>query len=139
MLTSRKTGDLDPFVETKCIAFITRCKHAGIDILITSTRRDFEAQHELYLQGREKPGKIVTNADAGYSFHNFGVAFDFVPIVNGKPVWDDVALFTKCGEIAESLGLEWAGRWEKFKELAHCQYTKGITLAEFRSGKTLLA
>jgi len=46
-------------------------------------------------------------------------------------------LFTKCGEIAESVGLEWAGRWTKFKEMAHCQYTGGLTLADFQAGKTL--
>ena len=136
MTSSRKTSDLLPIVETRCIAFITLCKQRGIDVLITSTYRDQRAQHELWKQGRELPGKIVTNADAGQSFHNFRVAFDFVPLVNGKPVWEDEALFNQCGKIAESLGLEWAGRWERFKELAHCQYTNGLTLKDFQAGKT---
>jgi peptidoglycan L-alanyl-D-glutamate endopeptidase CwlK len=96
-----------------------------------------QPQNALYAQGRTTPGKIVTNAKGGQSFHNYGVAFDFVPIVGGKAQWNDVALFTKCGEIAESIGLEWAGRWVKFKELAHCQYTGGLTLQDFQQGKTL--
>jgi peptidoglycan L-alanyl-D-glutamate endopeptidase CwlK len=91
----------------------------------------------LYAQGRTAPGKKVTNAKGGQSFHNWKVAFDFCPIVNGKPNWNDVALYTKCGEIAESVGLEWAGRWKSFKELAHCQYTGGLTLHDFQQGKTL--
>jgi peptidoglycan L-alanyl-D-glutamate endopeptidase CwlK len=65
------------------------------------------------------------------------VAFDFVPLVNGKPAWNDTKLFTKCGEIAEKHGLEWAGRWKRFSELAHCQYTNGLTLADFQAGKTI--
>jgi len=136
MINSRKLTDLEPEVETKCQAFITRCGHAGIDVIITSTYRDGESQHELYRQGRDLPGKIVTKADAGQSFHNWKVAFDFVPLRNGKPVWDDEMLYISCGEIAESLGLEWGGRW-KFKDLPHCQYTKGLSLKDFQEGKTI--
>ena len=111
---------------------------AGIDVIITSTYRDFESQTALFNQGRTTAGKKVTNAKAGQSFHNYKVAFDFVPVINGKPVWDDNSgLFTKCGTIAESCGLEWAGRWTKFKELAHCQYTGSLSLRDFQQGKTL--
>lgn len=117
--------------------FINRCKAAGIDVIITSTYRDHASQNALYAQGRTTPGKKVTNAKGGQSYHNWKVAFDFCPIVNGKPAWNDVALFTKCGEIAESVGLEWAGRWVKFKELAHCQYTGGLKIADFQAGKTI--
>ena len=136
MINSRKLEDLHPKVKKLCEDFIASCDKQGIDILITSTYRDGESQNELYSQGRTKPGRIVTNARAGQSYHNWRVAFDFVPLVFGKPVWNDVALFTKCGEIAESVGLEWAGRWNKFKELAHCQYTGGLSLQDFQQGKT---
>jgi len=135
MINSRKLEDLHPKVKTLCEKFIASCNKQGIDILITSTYRDGESQSALYAQGRTAPGKIVTNAKAGQSFHNWRVAFDFVPLVNGKAQWNDTALFTKCGEIAEAVGLEWAGRWKKFKELAHCQYTNGLSLLDFQSGK----
>ena len=137
MANSRSLTDLHPKVAALCSEFINSCKKQNIDILITSTYRDGASQNALYAQGRTAPGKKVTNAKAGQSFHNWRVAFDFVPIVNGKAVWNDVALFTKCGEIAESVGLEWAGRWVKFKELAHCQYTNGLSLFDFQSGKSL--
>lgn len=136
MINSRKLEDLHPKVATKCDQFIKACAKQNIDVLITSTYRDGESQNALYAQGRTAPGKIVTKAKAGQSFHNWKCAFDFVPIVNGKAQWNDTALFTKCGEIAESLGLEWAGRWTKFKELAHCQYTNGLTLQDFQQGKS---
>ena len=137
MINSRKLEDLHPKVKKLCEDFIASCDKQGIDILITSTYRDGESQNELYSQGRTKPGRIVTNARAGQSYHNWRVAFDFVPLVFGKPVWNDVALFTKCGEIAELVGLEWASRWKKFKELAHCQYTNGLSLQDFQQGKTI--
>ena len=137
MINSRSLSDLNPKVAAMCSEFINRCKAQHIDILITSTYRDAESQNALYAQGRTTEGKKVTNAKAGQSFHNWKVAFDFCPIVNGKPNWSDVALYTKCGEIAEGVGLEWAGRWKTFKELAHCQYTGGLTLHDFQQGKTL--
>lgn len=137
MINSRSLSDLNPKVAAMCSEFINRCKAQHIDILITSTYRDAESQNALYAQGRTAPGKKVTNAKGGQSYHNWKVAFDFCPIVNGKPNWSDVALYTKCGEIAEGVGLEWAGRWKTFKELAHCQYTGGLTLHDFQQGKTL--
>ena len=136
MINSRKLEDLHPKVKTLCENFIASCAKQGIDVLITSTYRDGESQNELYAQGRTKAGRIVTNARAGQSYHNWRVAFDFVPIVNGKAIWNDVTLFTKCGEIAESVGLEWAGRWKRFKEMPHCQYTGGLSLLDFQQGKT---
>lgn len=137
MINSRKLEDLNPKVRVLCEKFIEKCKSQNIDILITSTYRDGASQDALYAQGRTTAGKIVTNARAGQSYHNWRVAFDFVPLVHGKAQWSDVATFTKCGEIAESVGLEWAGRWKKFKELAHCQYTGGLKLADFQAGKTI--
>ena len=137
MINSRNINDLNPKVKVLCEKFISECKKQNIDVLITSTYRDAASQNALYAQGRTTPGRIVTNAKAGQSFHNWRVAFDFVPIVSGKAQWNDLDTFNKCGEIAESVGLEWAGRWKRFKELAHCQYTGGLRLADFQAGKTL--
>lgn len=115
-------------------AFVEKCKEEGIDVLITSTYRDLDSQADIYAQGRTKPGNIVTNAKAGDSFHNYRLAFDFCPLVNGKPAWKETKMFQRCGVIAESVGLEWAGNWKSFKELAHCQATGGLSLAQLKSG-----
>jgi peptidoglycan L-alanyl-D-glutamate endopeptidase CwlK len=132
---SRSLADLEPKVAQLCQKFIDKCKQQDIDILITCTKRTDAEQAALYAQGRTIPGKIITNARPGQSFHAYGVAFDFCPIVNGKCQWNDIKLFTRCGEIAESAGLEWSGRWTgKFKETAHCQLTEGHTLKDFQAG-----
>ena len=137
MINSRDINELHPVVREKCKMFIAECSSQGIDVIITSTYRDNESQNELYSIGRTRPGNKVTNAKGGYSFHNHRVAFDFVPVLNGKAQWNDIDLITKCGEIAELCGLEWAGRWKTFKELLHCQYTAGLTVKDFIAGKTL--
>lgn len=137
MLNSRKIEDLHPKVAAMCERFVEECDKVGIDVLITSTYRDGESQAALYAQGRTAPGKKVTNAKPGQSWHNWKCAFDFVPLVNGKAQWQDNKLFTRCGLIAESIGLEWAGRWNKFPELAHLQWTGGMTLRDFQEGRKL--
>ena len=136
MINSRSLDDLHPKVKDMCNLFISSCKKEGIAILITSTYRDIESQNKLYSQGRTEPGKKVTNAKGGQSFHNWKVAFDFVPIVSGKAQWNDLSLFKRCGEIAKTHGLEWAGDWKTFKEYAHCQYTSTLSLKDFQDGKT---
>jgi hypothetical protein len=41
---------------------------------ITDTLRTFQEQEMLYANGRTKPGKIVTKAKPGQSYHNYGLA-----------------------------------------------------------------
>lgn len=147
MISSRKIEDLHPKVQTMCRAFLDKCKAQGIDILITCTYRDAEEQNRLYARGRtvltENGQKVkkVTNAKAGQSAHNFRLAFDFVPLRNGKPVWgttgSDLMLWMQVGNIGESVGLEWAGRWVKFKEFAHMQYLGSHPLSYFQTGGKL--
>lgn len=137
-MASRSLSDLHPRVHELTLKWIDACKSAGIDVLVYCTYRSPEEQNELYAIGRSKPGKVVTNARAGDSFHQYRVAFDFVPLVAGKPAWDDKSLYAKTGSIAESFGFEWAGRWTgKLKETAHCQFTGGLSLNDFKSGKSI--
>lgn len=134
-MASRSLDDLKPPAKARAEAFIAACNKAGIDILIYCTFRSPEEQNALYAIGRSQPGKIVTNARAGDSWHNWGYAFDFVPLVAGKPAWNDAARYAQAGRLAESVGLEWAGRWTgKLRETAHCQYTGGLTMAQLKSG-----
>ena len=112
------------------------CKEHNIDLLVTSTYRDADSQNALYAQGRTAPGKIVTNAKAGDSWHNWRCAVDVVPLVNGKPDWDGShPIWAEVGRLGKEAGLEWAGEWHSFKELAHFQYTGGLTLAQLKAGQ----
>lgn len=133
-MASRKLSDLHPDVQPLAQQFLDKCAAQGIDILVTCTYRSGEEQDELYAKGRTAAGSIVTNAKAGQSKHNFNIsgqpaslAFDVVPLRNGKPVWgtkgEDLVLWLRVGGIGESVGLEWAGRWKRFKEFPHFEKT----------------
>ena len=138
MINSRSLDELLPMVRTRVDKFLELCDEHGIDLLVTSTYRDNASQEELYAQGRTRPGKVVTNAKPGESWHNYRCAIDVVPLVNGKPNWDGSdPIWETIGELGEKAGLEWAGRWRTFKELAHFQYTGGLTLADLKSGKEI--
>lgn len=138
MKSSRLLSELHPYVASLATAHIAACAEVGIDLLIYNTFRDNEAQDELYSHGRTKPGPIVTNARGGKSFHNYRIAYDCVPCINGKPQWNSKELYLKVGTIGESLGLRWSGRWPgKLKETAHFQYSFGFTLAELSEGAVI--
>jgi len=138
VINSRDLADLIPQAHVRADKLIELCKIAGIDLLVTSTYRDNESQDALYAQGRTKPGKIVTKAKGGQSFHNYRCAFDVVPLVNGKPVWDDEALWARIGQLGKQIGLEWAGDWVTFKEMPHFQYTGGKTLKQLQAGEKII-
>jgi peptidoglycan LD-endopeptidase CwlK len=118
---SRLLTDLRPEFQSLAQAWLDDCKAAGLNILITCTLRPNEEQDALYAQGRTTPGHIVTNAKAGQSAHNYGLALDFVPIVNGKAEWTgkDPA-WEQAISIAESHGMQSLAK-SPFPELAHLQ------------------
>jgi len=106
------------------------------------TLRTFKEQDELYQIGRTKPGKIVTNAKGGQSYHNWGLAFDLVLIIDGKEAsWDTlndfdgdkVSDWMECVSIAKSYGFEWGGSW-KFKDAPHFQKTFGKSITQLLMG-----
>ena len=56
----------------------------GTFILVVSGLRSAAEQNALFAQGRPAPGHIVTNARAGQSMHNYGLAADIVPYITGS-------------------------------------------------------
>lgn len=131
--TQRILGTLDGPTRELAEALVgCAWEEAGLDLRVTSGLRTREEQQALYDQGRTKPGAVVTNARPGYSWHNFGVAFDVTVFRGGKPVWSG-ADYDVAGRIGERLGLEWGGRWTGFKDRPHFQRRTGTTLAQERA------
>lgn len=135
----------EPF-RSKLQELATRIVGAQIPLALYATRRSFREQANLYSKGRElvngvmvvrDKSKVVTNARAGESPHNWGLAADFVLDLNHlfwsdktKPLspWDDgkgdfriKSVWDALGVHAEDLGLEWGGRWSSFKDLPHVE------------------
>jgi peptidoglycan LD-endopeptidase CwlK len=135
MLDSRKIEHLDKRLQKPARDFIAACKAANIHVAITSTLRDAEYQNYLYAQGRTRKGRIVTSLKGGSSYHNYGLALDFVPIVKGKANYNNLSLFIKAGAIAKKLGFVWGGDFKTFIDRPHLQMTFGLTIAELKAGK----
>ena len=132
----KKLKGVHPTVAAKARQLISLAYKEGINIIITQGFRSIEEQNELYAQGRTKPGKIVTNAKGGYSYHNFGLAFDFAVLnPDGSVNWNVDEKWKRVGQLGKSLGLEWGGDWRSFKDYPHFQYTFGLSLADLRTGK----
>ncbi len=118
--------------QAKARVWLLKCLEAGINVKIITGTRTYKEQAELHAKGRTTAGPKVTNAPAGYSWHNFGVAWDFVVFdANSQPQWES-PLMERCGRIAEFLGLEWGGSWTSFQDVPHIQLKPACTLAEAR-------
>lgn len=132
-----KIASLHPELRPKAEQLITQCSKIGIQLLITEGFRSFERQQELYDQptdGKDNDGdgqvdeadEKVTNAKPGQGFHNYALALDVVPVVNGKPNWNvSKGTWEAIGKTGEALGLEWGGRWRSPIDKPHFQYPRG--------------
>lgn len=131
---------MKPLVELKCKQLIELCKKEGIDVKLHQGFRSIEEQNRLYQQGRDINGKVigktVTNAKGGQSLHNYGVAFDLIIKWNGVYGWSAPQyMWTRMGQLGESLGLEWGGRWKGLVDMPHFELTFGHTWRDFMNGK----
>jgi peptidoglycan L-alanyl-D-glutamate endopeptidase CwlK len=105
----------------------------GLNVAVFETLRSDARQEELWNQGRLTSGAIVTNARAGASWHNYGLAVDIaflsMPIVSGKLAWTWTGDWKLLGKIGMQNGLAWLGApGSTFPEAPHFQLTCGMSL-----------
>ncbi|MGS1127067.1 M15 family metallopeptidase [Rhodanobacter sp. UC4437_H4] len=131
-----------PQVRPIARALVQKAAAAGISIRVISGLRSYEEQAALYAQGRTAPGKKVTNARAGYSNHNFGIAFD-IGVFEGNRYLPESPKYKAVGALGMDLGLEWGGNWKTIVDQPHFQLrpawaaheSEQQMLAELRSRK----
>jgi len=98
---------------------------------VTEGYRSPERQTELYAIGRTKPGRKVTNARAGESIHQYGLAAD---IAFTYSLYSDLEKFINFGRIAEGVGLISGAFWTGgFTDNPHIQ--ADITAHDAKEGK----
>ena len=114
----------------------------NVKMLVTQGLRTFAEQTALYNQ---KPK--VTNAKAGQSFHNYGLAFDFCLVQNGKTIWDTkkdfdndkVADWMEVVAIFKNAGYKWGGNFTSIYDAPHFEKTFGYSwkqlLEKYNAGK----
>ena len=130
-VTQDRIDKTHPAVRDELRKIIAECDSAlngRAKIRITQGLRSFDEQAKLYAQGRTTPGKKVTNAAAGQSIHNYGLAVDICLVIDGKDVswdtakdWDNdgVADWYECVRVFAKYGWDWGGNWKTFKDLPH--------------------
>src|SRR6185295_14730245 len=114
-----RVNGLHPKVRDDFFNFITEAENAlNITIRVTQGMRTFEEQQALYDMGRTKPGKMVTKAKPGSSYHQYGLAVDLVELVNGGVDWNyDMS---RLLHYAIKHGIQWGGNWAStFKDYPH--------------------
>lgn len=146
-LTLKRIDTLHPVLRAeahKIYDEICQAVSGSVVVRFSWTFRSFEEQDKIYQQGRTTPGSIVSNAKAGESFHNYGLAIDIVLLVdkdvNGTfetASWSTKADFDKDGqsdwsevvEVFKKYGWEWGGDWRR-RDDPHFQKTLGFNVMQ---------
>lgn len=144
---------LHPRVQPYARNLVLKAAAIGITIKVTSGLRTYAEQNQLYAQphdGKDNDGdgrideadELVTKAPAGYSNHNFGLAFDVSVFENGK--WlPESPKYKAVAPLGIEMGLTWGGSWQSIDDQPHYElrpsWAKDMTepamLAELRRRK----
>ena len=126
---------LQPTVQPIFKSFLEQCEAAGIPCEAVQGTRTFAAQQALYNQGIDNDPSTpkVTNAKPGDSYHQYALALDVVPhAYKSLPEWNPSGPYwERIGQIGESLGLQWGGRWSK-PDKPHFQFA-GAPISELKA------
>lgn len=126
-------SELHPTIQDEATAMVLDLYNQGIVVRITEGHRSNAEQNALYAQGRTSGGNVVTNARGGQSYHNYGLAFDVVPVevmhrtnwAPNDPVWQRVE------EAGKRYGFDWGGDFRSITDMPHFQVA-GTTTGELR-------
>lgn len=109
---------------------------------VTEALRTFAKSDIDFEQGRTRPGKIITNAPGGHSYHNFGCAFDFALVVDNKTTsWsttadydnDKIADWMEVVAVMKAHGWKWGGDFklkDGTSDVPHFEKSFGYTTAQ---------
>jgi peptidoglycan L-alanyl-D-glutamate endopeptidase CwlK len=111
---------LHPYLRDLARKFVLTAAEQGVTIKLISGLRTYNEQDALYAKGRTAPGPKVTNSRAGYSNHNFGLAFD-IGVFSGSKYLPESPDYKKVAHIGKWLGFEWGGDWTSIKDEPHYQ------------------
>ncbi|GAB4062501.1 M15 family metallopeptidase [Uliginosibacterium sediminicola] len=127
---SRDWKLLNPGFEQVLLRVFQRMHELGYDMVLLEGYRSPERQEQLSALGSH-----VTNARAFQSYHQFGLAADCAFVRDGKILIsekDEWAMrgYTLYGQVAESMGLTWGGRW-KLMDFGHVELRRANQPARF--------
>lgn len=118
-VNEKRLAKVHPTLAEKSRIILALADDEGYSLQVSQGLRTFAEQDALF---NKRPK--VTQARGGQSMHNYGLAVDFVFIVDGKPSWDE-KLYRNIKGWAAIADLEWGGNWKNFVDLPHVQL-KGL-------------
>ncbi|TCQ02684.1 flagellum-specific peptidoglycan hydrolase FlgJ [Rhizobium sp. PP-F2F-G36] len=125
-------GVLHPVVRSAVERVLTELDAENLPFRVFESYRTPERQRILFAQGRTAPGDIVTKARPWSSYHQYGLAADFVLFIDDAWSWstkgEHKRYWERLHEIGRAHGLEPLS-WE----LPHLQYAN-TTIEKLRSG-----
>ncbi len=125
--------NIHPVVREKIKELVKMFENENLPFRLFEGFRSPQRQASLYDQGRTKPGNIVTRAKPWSSYHQYGVAGDFVLFIDGNWSWDDrgerAQWWTRLHEMARTVGLKPLS-WE----LPHLQL-QNLSLNDLLAGR----
>jgi len=94
--------------------FVENAAANGVTVLITEGYRSGARQDAV-----QAPG--TSNASAGNSYHQYGLAIDGYPVQDGQPDYSDGQDQKTLGKIGEGMGLTWGGKWKDPYDPGHLE------------------
>ena len=121
-VSESRLGEVHPKLAEKVRSMAELLAGENIEIRVVQGLRSWAEQAALYAQGRTAPGKVVTNAKPGTSWHNFGLAVDVAPFDSGIPDWNSShPSWKRIVAVGESVGLVSGSQWRTFPDWPHFQ------------------
>lgn len=138
-LTISRIKQAHPIIRKELEALYIECNNLlpkGVRLRFSSVFRSVTEQNALYNQ-RPK----VTNARGGQSIHNYGLAFDYVILLdkdnNGtfeSIEWNVSNKYhKKVIAFFKSKGYEWGGDWKSFHDYPHFQKAFGLSWQQLKN------
>ncbi|WP_216934136.1 MULTISPECIES: M15 family metallopeptidase [unclassified Acinetobacter] len=118
----RKWHKMNPrFKQRLLVVFKIMREQHGYDLVLLEGYRSPERQNSLATNSN------ITKAKGFQSYHQFGLAADIAFKRNGKVVISErdpwaMRGYELYGQIAESVGLTWGGRWKSIRDFGHTEY-----------------
>lgn len=123
---------LHPVVRAAVVKTYVQLQAEGIPFKVFEAFRHPQRQADLYAQGRTKPGSIVTYAQPWSSYHQYGLAVDFILYINDSWSWDTSGAKAKWWNRLHEIGQQ-EGLMKLNFEAPHLQLA-GTSSSALRSG-----
>ena len=140
VVSEQRLSEVYPGLATLVREMAAQLEAEGIDIRVTQSLRTVAEQEALYAEGRTQPGSIVTDARAGYSWHNFGLAVDVAPLTpqgvdwnTSHPVWIHIV------DVGVHCGLVAGAEFRTFPDWPHFQLTGRFPVTPDDEARLILA